>query len=525
MRKTRNHLKQGAASFFIVALSTMILMILAASFAAIIVSNMTRTSNDELSQSAYDAAMAGVEDAKMAFANYKNCLQNGVTTSSGLSSGTTVTCQDIIYWMEHPDCDMVAHMIGRLGKTATGEVTLGSSTSNGRTMNQAYTCVMLTDEQSDYRASISSSGSEKLVRVQLKGVDANQIAKVRLKWHNQSQEGSNNFSNYWYNKHVEFRPANQGSGASWGVSTPPTLQVQLIQTDKTTFKLDHFTKSRNGSTDRAVMYIVPTNKTNIIKGFNQPSLKPGMGGVFKDEKDEKDEKNRSWQTYVTVANYGGGANADGSLKVNNIITRSNVASTNFDDTNINSTPQSTGSDLLIDKIPSVNGEGRKHLPFLAYCNGTGGYACSVDIELPTPVKAGGGAGGKGNIGEDTSDGVVGGGDRSNDTFTFVISVPYGQPDTDFLMEFYCDTGKKCAEGSGEAESEEETRATLKGVQVSVDATGRANDLYRRIETRLEASDADFNFSSYGIQLLDTNDNSNNLTKSFYVTSEWGHYGY
>ena len=63
--------KKGAASFYIVAISTLILVIIAASFAAVIISELTRTSNDDLAQSAYDAALAGVEDAKLAYYNYQ----------------------------------------------------------------------------------------------------------------------------------------------------------------------------------------------------------------------------------------------------------------------------------------------------------------------------------------------------------------------------------------------------------------------------------------------------------------------
>ena len=68
--------KRGAASFYIVAFSTLILVVLAMSFAAIIISEVSRTSNDDLAQSAYDSALAGVEDAKLAYYNYQSCLES-----------------------------------------------------------------------------------------------------------------------------------------------------------------------------------------------------------------------------------------------------------------------------------------------------------------------------------------------------------------------------------------------------------------------------------------------------------------
>ena len=44
--------KKGAASFYIVAFATLILIIVVMSFATIMISEMARTSNDDLAQSA-----------------------------------------------------------------------------------------------------------------------------------------------------------------------------------------------------------------------------------------------------------------------------------------------------------------------------------------------------------------------------------------------------------------------------------------------------------------------------------------
>ena len=74
--------KKGAASFYIVAFSTLILVIIAVSFTTVILSELARSVNDDLSQSAYDAALAGIEDAKVAFANYQECKSGGNSTIS-----------------------------------------------------------------------------------------------------------------------------------------------------------------------------------------------------------------------------------------------------------------------------------------------------------------------------------------------------------------------------------------------------------------------------------------------------------
>ena len=147
--------KEGAASFYVVAFSTLILMIIATSFAAIIISEVTRTMNDDLSQSAYDSAMAGIEDAKLAFHNYQNCLSQ----QNDGNGGVTERCAEIMRLMNGDDfdseeCDMVAKMIERRGED--GVIIEESNTNNvGNNMQQAYTCVTMTNKISNYWSTLS----------------------------------------------------------------------------------------------------------------------------------------------------------------------------------------------------------------------------------------------------------------------------------------------------------------------------------------------------------------------------------
>lgn len=58
--------KKGVASLYVVIFATILFGVITLSFIRIILSESQQTGNDDLSQSAYDAAMAGVEDAKLA---------------------------------------------------------------------------------------------------------------------------------------------------------------------------------------------------------------------------------------------------------------------------------------------------------------------------------------------------------------------------------------------------------------------------------------------------------------------------
>ena len=175
--------KKGAASFYMVAFSTLILLVVATSFAAIIISEVTRTANDDLAQSAYDSALAGVEDAKLAFYSYQKCLEQGATETEIDDNKNEVTCGEIIHYMNNPDCDMVANILGRYGNNpGSGEVMIEESVGSGNNMSQAYTCVKIDNKLSDYRTTLSSANQMKAVKVKFADVSAKDISSVKVSW-------------------------------------------------------------------------------------------------------------------------------------------------------------------------------------------------------------------------------------------------------------------------------------------------------------------------------------------------------
>lgn len=428
MRIRKEHkFKKGAAAFYIVAFSTLVLLVVVVSFATIIISEIERTSNNDLSQSAYDSALAGVEDAKVAYNNYQKCVEENVAAGTINTGNDTLTCAEIITYVENPkyqDCDMVGHILGRVKKGASGEVKVDETTDNStnNSMQQAYTCTKIQTTLSDYRSTLSSSQQTKVVKVKFDGEAgenvANNITRVRISWY-ANAEKSYQYSNL--------------SSASEGVqfpqlglkqtATPPTISLALVQTGES-FSLSDFDTTKGSATDRGMVYLVPAkDETTAAKG--------------------------------KADNYNG-TTWDASAKVSKI-----------------------GQNAFL----KSNDKTATNLPYGVYCpsNSDSEFACSAEIELPRPI----------------------GGTRNEDTFMFVVSLPYGKPSTDFALEFFCDEGKACTnkkiqslneEGEVEESKNTSSQAKLSGVQVKVDSTGRANDLYRRVETRLEA-EADSSYLS------------------------------
>lgn len=439
----KNRFKSGAASFYIVAFSTLILVIVAASFASAIIAEITRSSNSDLAQSAYDAALAGIEDAKAAFINYQNCVARGATADYKLDGD--VTCGDIVYWMEEAqkdgvqDCDMVGHILGRIPKGENGEVKIAETASADETnnnMQQAYTCVIVKTKLNEYKADLNAMSPYRIVKIQLEeNNSANNIGAVRISWYsNRESETAFNYNNV-KNGEVVFQPLNSTDPA-----VPPMIGVQMIQTARSFSLSDLSGKTTGQSTDRATVYLVPTSDSNMAA------------------KNRGAEIQSDW-TFIGAYN--------GS---SNVVSSALVASTN---------------------------DHSKDYPFAVYCNpdAVDAYACSTTIELPNPVN----------------------GSRSDETFMFVVSLPYGQPETDFALELICKNGASCGTVDAEGNQVGDPVAKLDKMQVMIDSTGRANDLFRRLEIRLDPGESAFNFPLYAVQVDD------DFEKTLTVTQETSDY--
>ncbi len=431
MRKIFNKTKKGAASFYMVAFSTLILIVIVTSFAAVIISEVTRTANDDLSQSAYDSALAGVEDAKLAIYNYRNCLNNGAVATAPNSDGV-LSCDEIVWYMENPDCDMVGHILGRIGSDEEGETIVEESSTAANNMAQAYTCVEVS-MPTDYRSTLSSSNQTRVIKTKFENVEAKDVKQVKISWYSDQQKY--NYTNFSTSGGVKFPSESEAA-----VAVPPTISISMLQTAPT-FVQDDFTVTKGDRTDRGTLFLVPAGERVTNNGDN----------------------------YLTAYKSDSGANRidkNGFLKSN-------------------------------DKVS-------KNLPYAVYCPENSGteFACSVTIDLPDPI----------------------GGDRNDDTFIFSVTLPYGSPSTDFAMEFMCGDGAVCSTETIETEDggteEVPTNvAALDGVQIKIDSTGRANDMYRRVETRLEP-ESDYPLSLTGPLVLLGDTNETLLDKNYTVTCEY-----
>ncbi|MCL2002136.1 hypothetical protein FWG76_01890, partial [Candidatus Saccharibacteria bacterium] len=246
--------KKGAVSLYIVLFATLLVTVIALGFTRIMLNERRQVSDTDLSQTAYDSAMAGIEDAKLAVLRYNECLSNP-GQQYPTSGSTTRTCDDIISVMRNGQplagdiniCDGVPYILGRQfsGETPIQEGGAGNNTFDQT--DQAYTCVRVSDATTDFLSTFDAHTRSRLIPLRTDGQEFNQIVISWSRPRNGVSASSLGSPPPNVNPPISFP-------ADWPANTPPVLSASIIQSG-TTFQLSHF-ETANGSTN--------TNRASMI---------------------------------------------------------------------------------------------------------------------------------------------------------------------------------------------------------------------------------------------------------------------
>lgn len=393
MRQTihsRKH-EQGAVSLFVVIFCALLMTVLTISFIRLMVQEQQQAATNDLSQSAYDSAQAGVEDAKRAL-----LLCEG---------GDTTACDTL----DAQACDSVPEALATLGAVSTDpetgnkEVKIQTSLGGGDTaLNQAYTCVKVTRKTNDYAATLDASitgGSSKIIP--LKAPVGDSFDAIELSWFAYTDFASTGLANYDISlpavgAPVELPPT---STNSWAKNRPSVLRTQLMQFGTSGFTLDSFNAESAGKSNANTLFLYP-HRNVVSNNLN-----------FIDDKRQSQD---------------GGIGRLGVVKC---------------ETSVAVKP----------------------------------YACKVRIQLPEPI----------------------GGSAANRIAYLRLSALYNS--TSYSVKLY-----KGAD-----------LVQFDGVLPVVDSTGRANDIFRRISSRVEVNPINFPYPDAGVDI------TGSLCKNFVVTDGSG----
>lgn len=241
MRQTRTINRQsGAVSLFIVIFTALLLTIVTISFVQLMLSDQRQATNTDLSQSAYDSAQAGVEDAK------RLLLLNQACEAGAPPVG--VSCSAVKDAITSNACDTLAR--GGIVTTNERSETIIQQNAQDNALDQAYTCVKIATSTDDYLGSLQVDQS---MVVPLRGESS--FSKIELSWFSRDDLSGANPT-------VEFPTTGSDVslpqvGSSWKSNFPALLRMQLIQVGSS-FKLDDFNDSRSGKSNANTLFLYPS---------------------------------------------------------------------------------------------------------------------------------------------------------------------------------------------------------------------------------------------------------------------------
>lgn len=249
--------KKGATSLYVVIFTSILFGVIALSFLRLMLSESDQSGNDDLSRSAYDAAMAGVEDAKIAVNQYYDCLgQPGHTPTScnweALFNDTD--CSDsngigLARYLYHDNYNG--------GEIVIQQNDISSSADNNS--NQAYTCVVLSDIVQDYRGTLTSDTRTKVVPLRIydgtNNSSSGTVSTVTFQWFSSLNEGTSDPDS-------TFKVADSALHFEDNDSKtlPPTIQLTYIKVGPG-FSVADFHQANSGSYEYSTLLILPNAKS------------------------------------------------------------------------------------------------------------------------------------------------------------------------------------------------------------------------------------------------------------------------
>jgi hypothetical protein len=376
--------ESGAVSLFLVVFAMLLITVVTLSFIRIMITDQQQASVSDLSKSAYDSSLAGVEDAKRALIYYRTVCATGdvggcatakaTIDSNACNQGLTTVFSDIT-----PSKEVLV------------QKTQSSADANG--YNQAYTCVKMKLETPDYLGTVQANTS-KIIPLKSTAL----FNTVTVEWYMSADLGSTGTTVSLIPTSTVIKPLYQQ--INWPSNRPSLLRVQLMQIGS------NFTV---GSFDAASSSATNSNAKTL---FLYPTISAGQ----------------STAPVIDAANF------------------------NSDNRQVK-----TGATQPVKCVSNLN---------------AGGYACTVTITLPQAVG------------------------QTDDSRNAYLRLTPMYNATHFRVTLG-------ALGSG---------ILFDGVQPSIDSTGRANQQYRRVQSRVDFVNTSFPFPEAAIDV------TGNLCKDFIVTT-------
>lgn len=259
--------QSGAVSLFVVIFAALLVTIVTVGFIQLMLRDQQQATTSDLSQSAYDSAQAGVEDAKRLLLLDQAC-RNGAAPSS-VNCTAVASALTPVAGQTETSCDTLVKA-GLVGETNNETIIQQSETDNAAKLDQAYTCVKVSVNTDDYRNQLDVNTSEV---VPLTG--ESEFDSVELSWFSRDDVASStadpSISFPATGADVSLPPV----GSRWQVNSPALVRSELMQLGSG-FTLSDFNDNADGNRSNAsTLFLYPSATGLAEKDFALDARRSG----------------------------------------------------------------------------------------------------------------------------------------------------------------------------------------------------------------------------------------------------------
>ena len=257
-KRIQQHRQRGAVSLFVVIFAALLMTVVTVGFIQLMLKDQQQATSSDLSQSAYDSAQAGVEDAKRLLVLDQAC-RSGVA-ASGVNCATIASALTPAPGQSETSCDTLAKA-GLVVETNDEAIIQQSTTDNSAKLDQAYTCVKIGVNTDTYKGQLDINQSSLIPVTGVSDFDS-----VEVSWFSKDD-----ISTTTINPAIGF-PTSSGDvslppiGSEWQFNYPSLLRTQLMQTG-TNFKLTDFDDQADSKSNANTLFLYPSETGVANKDF------------------------------------------------------------------------------------------------------------------------------------------------------------------------------------------------------------------------------------------------------------------
>jgi Tfp pilus assembly protein PilX len=262
--------QSGAVSLFVVIFAALLMTVVTVGFVQLMLKEQQQATANDLSQSAYDSAQAGVEDAKRLLLLDQSCRAN--------AAPSTVNCAAVASALtpapgqSQTTCDTLVK--GGVVSQKNGETLIQQNDSDGASkLDQAYTCVKISVDTDDYKGTLAANES---AVVSLQGTGS--FDTVELSWFSRADVSSAASDPTIHFPSVGPDVSLPPVGDKWKSDNPSLMRTQFMQAGSS-FKLSDFDNSQDGKSDANTLFLYPSatglpNKDFALDARRSPTNVP-----------------------------------------------------------------------------------------------------------------------------------------------------------------------------------------------------------------------------------------------------------